>query len=111
MVAELTLAAEGTKQAGGTVGINDWMEINNKPFIEVFRVTSDANGDYFFCRKIQKVTGVLIQNHGAAYATGAATDEPKYSVTHGTNGGTAKITITHTATEEVFSVFVFGEVI
>ena len=97
------------KQASGTDGINDWMEVNSNPPTEVFRVTSNENGDWFFCRKIEKVKVVLIQNHGTTFATGADMAPPKVTVNHASTGGTAKITIGHTTSREEFSIIIIGE--
>ena len=97
------------KQAAGTDGINDWMEVNSSPPVEVFRVTSDESDDWFFCRKISRVKSVLIQNHGATFGTGVR-DNPQITISQGSGvSGTAKITITHTDTQEVFSVIIIGE--
>jgi len=110
MAAEkLDYAATSYKQAAGTDGINDWMEIAGTPHMEVFRVTSNETGDFLYCNKISKVTGVFIQNHGANFGTGVR-DSPKITVTNAKTGGSAKITITHTTTREVFSVLVIGEI-
>lgn len=106
---ELNFAATTIKTAEGTDGINDWMEINTNPLIEVFRVTSNETGDYIFCRKINRVKGAWIQNHGATYATGIARDTPKLAITQGSATSNAKITITHTTTREVFTLIVVGE--
>ena len=97
------------KQASGTDGINDWLEVNATPPVEIFRVTSNEDGDWFFCRKIQKVKAVLIQNHGGSLATGADVAPAKVTVTEATTGGGAKITIGHTTSREVFSVIIIGE--
>lgn len=96
------------KQPSGTDGINDWLEVNSKPHIEIIRVTSNEDGDWLFCRKIQKVQSVLIQNHGTTFATGADMAPAKVTVTEGTNGGGAKITIGHTTSREVFSLMIIG---
>ncbi len=105
----LDFAAIYYKQASGTDGINDWMEVNASPPTEVFRVTSNENGDWFFCRKIEKVKAILIQNHGTTFATGADVAPAKVTVTHASTGGTAKITIGHSGSREVFSVIIIGE--
>ena len=98
------------KQPAGTDGINDWMEIAGSPHIEIFRVTSNETGDWFFCKKISRVSSMTIQNHGATIGTGAR-DNPKVTVTNGAATGTAaKITIAHTGTQEVFSVMIVGEI-
>ncbi len=108
-VAELIMAGTGLVQAAGTKGINEYIENPGNPQIEAFRVTSDANGDYFFSRKFEKIKTVSIQNHGANLNTGSI-DQPKVILTQGTNGKAAKIEIFHTATEEVFSVIIFGDI-
>jgi len=110
MAAEkLDFAATAYKQDAGTDGINDWMEIAGTPHMEVFRVTSNESGDWLYCNKISKVTGVFVQNHGATFGTGA-TDTPKITVTNAKAGGSAKIAIGHSTTQEVFSVLVIGEI-
>ncbi len=106
--AELTMAGTGLVQAAGTKGINYYDETPGSPNKEVFRVTSDASLDYFFSRKFEKIKGVIVQNHGATFNTGSK-DQPKITVTQGTSGSAAKITITHTATEEVFSFVIYGD--
>ena len=106
--AELTMAGTGLVQADGTVGINYYDEAPGNPQKEVFRVTSDVNGDYFFSRKFEKIKTIQIHNHGATFNTGSI-DQPKVVITQGTNGNAAKITINHTATEEVFSVIIYGD--
>lgn len=106
--AELTMAGTGLEQADGTKGINYYNECPGSPNIEVFRVTSDSNGDYFYSRKFSKLKVPLVHNHGATFNTGSR-DQPKITVTQGTNGNPAKITITHTATKEVFSFIIFGD--
>ncbi len=105
---ELTMAGTGIEQPDGTKGINYYNECPGDPSIEIFRVTSDASGDYFFSRKFEKIKTPLIHNHGATFNTGSI-DQPKIVVTQGTDGKAAKITIYHTATEEVFSVIIFGD--
>lgn len=97
------------KQPAGTDGINDWLEINGSPHIEIFRVTSNESGDWFFCKKISRVLGMTIQNHGATIGTGVR-DNPKITITNATTGGAAKIAIAHSTTQEVFSVMVVGEI-
>jgi len=111
MAAEkLAHASTYYKQPVGTDGINDWMEINGSTQIEVFRVTSNESGDWIYCDKISRVSAVLIHNHGATIGTGVR-DNPKVTITNGAATGTAaKITIAHTATQEVFSVMVIGEI-
>ncbi len=108
MAAELTMAGAGLVQPDGTVGINYYDECPGSPNIEVFRVTSDANGDFFYSRKFEKIKTPLIQQHGATFNTGSI-DSPKITVAQGTDGKAAKITINHDATEEVFSVIIFGD--
>ena len=106
--AELTMSATGLVQSDGTKGINYYDECPGNPQIEVIRVTSDASGDYFYSRKFEKIKVPLVQNHGATFNTGVK-DPPKITVTQGTDGKAAKITITHTTTEEVFSFIIFGD--
>ena len=108
-MAELNFNATTVKQTGTDDGIHDWMEINSSPNIEVFRVMSSASGDYFYSRKFSKVIGYEAQNHGATAATGVARDPPKISITERTDGGMAKVTITHSATQEVFTIILYGE--
>ncbi len=107
-IAELTMAGVGLVQAAGTKGINYYDECPGNPNIEYIRVTSDADGDFFYSRKFEKIKTPLVQNHGATFNTGSK-DQPKIVVTQGTNGKAAKITINHTATEEVFSFIIFGD--
>ncbi len=95
-------------QAIGTDGVQDNLEIAGSPFIEVFRVTSNESGDWLFTRKITKVMGVWVQNHGTAFTTGAALDTPKLTVDDTTTEGTAKITITHSGARETFTILVIG---
>lgn len=111
MAAELLdYASTYYKQAAGTDGINDWLEVSGSPAIEVFRVTSDETGDWLFCRKISRVSAVLIHNHGATIGTGVK-DNPKVTITNGAaTGAAAKIEIAHTGTQEVFSIMVIGEI-
>ena len=107
-IAELTMAGTGLVQAAGTKGINYYDETPGNANIENIRVTSDASGDFFFSRKFEKIKTPLVQNHGATFNTGSI-DQPKIVVTQGTNGSPAKIEIFHTATEEVFSFIIFGD--
>lgn len=106
--AELIMAGTGMVQDDGTKGINYYDECPGNPQKEIFRVTSDADGDYFFSRKFEKIKIPMIHNHGATFNTGSI-DQPKVVVTQGTDGKAAKITINHTATEEVFSVILYGD--
>ena len=108
--AELVMAGVGQGQTAGTKGINDYIEAPGNPQIEVFRVTSDADGDYFFSRKFIKIKAPLVQNHGATLNTGSR-DQPKIVVQQGDEATStpAKITINHTATEEVFSFIIIGD--
>ena len=62
MAVELTMAGVGIVQADGTVGINYYDEVPGNPQIENIRVTSDANGDYFYSRKFEKIKTPLVQN-------------------------------------------------
>lgn len=104
MAAELLdFASTYYKQPSGTDGIQDWMEINASPAIEVYRVTSNESGDWIIPRKIRKISAALIQNHGATFATGVARDEPKLTIADN------KVTITHTGTRETFSVIIMGD--
>ncbi len=107
-VAELTMAGTGLVQPITTKGINGYIECPGDPSIEAFNVTSDANGDYFYSRKFEKIKTPLVCNHGATLNTGSI-DQPKIVVTQGTNGKAAKIEIFHTATKEVFSFIIFGD--
>lgn len=111
MAAEkLDFAAIKYKQTSGTDGIQDWMEINSTPHVEVFRVTSNESGDWIICNKINRVHTVLIQNHGETFATGVAVDPPKITVTQSaSSAASAKIAIEHSAARETFSVIVIGE--
>lgn len=104
----LDFAATKYKQPSGTDGINDWMELSDPP-TEVFRVTSNEDGDWFFCRRIVKVKNIRVQNHGTTFATGADMAPPKITVTHSTTGGTAKITIAHATSREEFSIIIIGD--
>ena len=108
MAVELTMAGTGLEVADGTVGINGYIECPGDPSIEVFRVTSETNGDYFYSRKFEKIKTPLVHNHGATFNTGSR-DSPKIVVTQGTDGKAAKITIYHDTTEEVFSFIIFGD--
>ncbi len=98
-------------QAVGTDGINAHLELPGSSNLEVFRVTStNATSDFIFSRKFIKIKTVMIQNHGANIGTGEK-DPPKIVVTQGNEASAtmAKITIHHTATQEVFSLFIFGD--
>uniref|UniRef100_A0A6M3LM36 Uncharacterized protein n=1 Tax=viral metagenome TaxID=1070528 RepID=A0A6M3LM36_9ZZZZ len=97
------------KQPSGTDGINDWLEIADRSFFEVFRVTSNESGDWVFCQRLHRITACLIQNHGATFATGVVRDEPKLTITQGGTTSNAKITITHSASRECFTIIVIGE--
>jgi len=106
MAAEkLAFSATQVFQSTGTDGINHWTEkqLGGGLWMELFRVTSNESGDWFFCKRIGKIQAVAIQNHGATFATGVARDSPKYETRAN------KITITHSATREVFSVLVIGK--
>lgn len=105
---QLNFNTTTVKQAAGTDGINDWIEIPGNPHIEVFRVTSNESGDWVFCQRIHRIIGVAIQNHGADIGTGVR-DPPAITITQGSATSCGKITITHTATQEVFSIMVIGE--
>lgn len=109
--AELTMAGVGQVQAAGTKGIAAWMETPGNPQIEVFRVNSDASGDYFFSRKFIKVKSFAVQNHGLTYATGKR-DAPRIVLQQGNEATTtpAKFTIYHSASEEIFSFIIVGDI-
>ncbi len=107
-IAELTMTSANLEVADGTKGINGYIECPGDPSVEAFRVTSDADGDYFFSKKFEKIKTVSIHNHGATFNTGSI-NQPKIVDTHETNGNAATQTINHTATEEVFSVIIFGD--
>lgn len=100
--ANLAMASSGQVQPVGTKGINAYLELPGTAQVEVFRVTSDASGDWFFSRKFQKIKSVMVQNHGANIGTGA-TDPPQLTISDN------KITITHTASTEVFSIIIWGD--
>ena len=106
--AELTMAGAGIVQLVTVKGINGYVECPGDPSIEAFNVTSDADGDYFFSRKFEKIKTPLVCNHGDTLNE-ARIDQPKIVVTQGTNGKAAKITINHTSTKEVFSFIIFGD--
>lgn len=109
--AELTFDTSGAGIGQPVVsgkGINEYLEIPGDPTIEHFRVTSDSNGDWFYSRRFHKIRSVMVQNHGATFATGVSRDPPKITVTQGTKGNPAKITINHTATSECFSIRLEG---
>lgn len=93
-------------------GIYYYTEIPGTPEIEVYRVRSSVDGDFILSRRLNKIKSIMIQNHGATFATGGLTagaDPPKTVITQGTNTSSAKITINHSATAEFFSIIVFGE--
>lgn len=103
-------ATTGLPYNVGTNGITDYIEPTSMPEIEVFRVTSTGNGDWFYSRKFEKIKSIMIQNHGATFGTGRR-DPPKVMVAQGSGGSAARITINHTDdAQEVFSVIVFGEI-
>jgi len=108
MAAELTMAGTGLVQADGTVGINYYDECPGNPQKEILRVTSDADGDYFYSKKFENIKTIQIHNHGATFNTGSI-DQPKVVLTQGTSGNAVKVTINHTATKEVFSVVIYGD--
>ena len=108
-MAELTFNTSlGIPKTSGD-GIYAYIEAQGSPEIEVFRVKSSNASDWFFSRRFKKIKSIMIQNHGATFATGVARDPPKVIATQGTATANAKVTITHTATAEFFSVIVFGE--
>lgn len=108
--AELTMAGVGQVQAVGTKGIAAYLELPGSPNVEVFRVESDTSGDWFYSRKFIKIKTFLVQNHGANIGTGVK-DPPKVVVTQGNEATAtmAKLTITHSSTDEVFSFIIFGD--
>lgn len=87
----------------------DRLEVNGAPNIEVIRVQSTANGDAFFSSKFQRIKCIIPQNHGTTFATGVARDPPRITITQGSGTQNAKITITHSAATEVFSLLVIGD--
>ncbi len=108
-MAELTFNTSlGIPKTSGD-GIYYYIEVPGTPEIEVFRVRSSVNGDFFFSRRFHKIKSVQVQNHGATFATGVARDPPKIVITQGSKGNTAKITLNHTATAEFFSIILYGE--
>ena len=101
----------GQVQAVGTDGINAYLETPGSSNVEVFRVSStNATGDFVFSRRFIKIKTVHVQNHGATIGTGVK-DPPKLVITQGNEASAtmAKIEIQHTATQEVFSLIVFGD--
>lgn len=110
MASELTFAGVGQEQPSGTNGINGYIETSD-PNVEVFRVTTGTSGDYFYSRKFIKIKAALVQNHGAAFATGVSRDPPKLTIIQGdeSTNTSARIIITHTATAECFSLILFGD--
>jgi hypothetical protein len=102
-------AGIGQPVVAPTKGINFYEELPGNNEIEIFRVTSDANGDWFFSRKFYYVKSVMVQNHGATFATGVARDPPKIVVTQGNANAPAKITINHSGTDECFSIILIGD--
>ena len=91
------------------ITVTNEMEINGASEMEVVLLTSTANDDVYFSKKFHYIRALLVQNHGATFSTGVARDEPKVVITQGNSTANAKITITHTATTEVFSIFLFGD--
>ncbi len=92
-------------------GIYAYIEATS-PEIEVFRVRSSVNGDFFYSRRFQKIKTFMVQNHGATFATGSlavGSDPPKIVLTQGTTTANAKLTITHTGTAEFLSIIIWGE--
>lgn len=88
----------------------DYMEGDASPNVEVARVQSTAaTGDIFFSRKFSKILGHEVQNHGATFASGVVRDPPKLVITQGSSTTNAKVEIQHTATTEVFSLILYGE--
>ncbi|KKN53834.1 hypothetical protein LCGC14_0598600 [marine sediment metagenome] len=109
-MAELKLAGTGEVQPAGTDGIAGYLEVPGLPQLEVMRVESSLNGDFVFSRRFQKIKSVHAQNHGTNIGTGVRADNPKITITQGGTNSNAKITINHTATQEVFSLFIWGDV-
>jgi len=109
--AELVMnGTTGVPFPDGTKGITGYVEPTGHPEMEVIRVHSDYTEDYFYSRKFKKIKALSVQNHGASMATGVSIDAPKITVTQGTagTGTTAKVTITHTTTDETFSFIIWG---
>jgi len=92
-----------------TLTVSDYLEVHGDPNLEIVRVSSTANGDTYTSKKFHRIKNVQIQNHGATFATGAALDPPKYVITQGSSTTNAKVSIVHTDTTEVFSLFIIGE--
>ena len=111
--AELTFdtsgAGIGQPVVAPTKGINFYEELPGDNEVEIFRVTSDASGDWFYSRRFYYIKSVMVQNHGASFATGVSRDPPKITITQGSANGPAKITIAHTATDECFSIRLMGD--
>lgn len=109
-MAELTFNTSlGVPYTGANDGIHYYAEVPGTPEIEVYRVRSSADGDFLFSRRFSKIKAIQIQNHGASFATGVSRDPPKTVITQGTATSSAKITINHDTTTEVFSIIVYGE--
>jgi len=107
-MAELTLAAAGRVQPAGTDGINELLEVPGTAQVEAMRVTSTNATDFVYSRRFKKIKSVMVQNHGATIGTGVR-DPPKIKVIQGTDVVNGKVEITHTATQEVFSLIIWGD--
>ncbi len=108
-MAELTMAGTGKVQAVGTDGINAYLEVPGTAQLEIMRVTSTGNGDYVYSKRFQKIKSAKATNHGTAIGVGRRDDDPKITITQGGTNANAKITIGHTASQEVFSLFIWGD--
>jgi len=91
-----------------TTTINDYLEVHGNPNLEVVRFTSTTVGDSVTSKKFNRIKTVLIQNHGATFATGIR-DPPKVIITQGSATTNAKVTVMHSGTTEVFSLLIVGE--
>ena len=108
-MAELTFDTSLGAPVTSGDGIYYYNEIPGTPEVEVFRVRSSVNGDFLYSRRFSKIKAVMVQNHGATFASGVVVDPPKIVITQGSSTTSAKITLNHTATAEFFSIIVFGE--
>ncbi len=108
-MAQLTLVAAGQVQAVGTDGINEYLECPGTNQLEIMRVTSSNDADHVFSQRFQKIKSVEVCNHGSAIGTGRRADNPKIGITQGSASGNAKITINHDSAQEVFSLFIWGD--
>jgi len=87
----------------------DYLEVTGFPGMEIVRVQTNQSGDSYTSKKFHKIKSVMIQNHGATFATGVAVDAPKVTIMQGGKNTNAKVFITHTSTAEVFSLNILGE--